>query len=285
MNILTTEQTLVSLSVIYLLTPVLVTAMIQLPKKMIASYRNECIEFLEVETEKTQPVKLFNFKSSRYKANKKELSLLFYLPFISYIMAKTRLKPRQIKKAETTLLAETIIISISITTLMEYGLSITGLCQLIFYISLVMAAFIDANSKLIPDTISLSTLWIGLLVSSNKIITIDINSAILGAFLGYTAPWIISKAVCYRAGKTDGMGYGDFKMLAMLGAWIGPMGLLNITILSSFLFLLYFGAMRAANKVTSETMIPFGPFLSIATYFICQDKLFHFSSYITSIPL
>ena len=279
MNILSNEQIIAALFGLYCITPFLVSIVKQLPKRMLAEYKNECREFLELETKKEKLDRLFSLKESRYSNNTTALPIIFFLPFVSYIAAKTKFKEKDFKY-ENILLLELTIILIGITTLMDYGLGIIGISRFLFYESLILIAFIDADTKLIPDTISLPTLWLGLLLAIIEANGISTESAIIGAFLGYSGPWIISKAVCYRADRPDGMGYGDFKMLAMLGAWLGPMGVLNTTILSSIIFLIYFAIMRLANKVTSETLIPFGPFLSIAAYCICQSPIFHFSRYL-----
>lgn len=278
-NILSGEEIAVVAAVIYGITPFLVSIVKQLPKKMIAEYKNECREFLELKSEREKVNNLLDIKESRYNKIKTPLSIFFFLPVISYFFAKTKLEEEELKY-ENILLLELAIILIGLTTFIHYGLGIIGMSRFLFYESLVMIAFIDADTKLIPDTISIPLLWLGLLLAILEANGITAENAIIGAFFGYSGPWLISKAVCYRVDRPDGMGYGDFKMLAMLGAWLGPMGTLNTTILSSIIFLIYFTAMRLANKVTSESLIPFGPFLSIAAYCVCQSPIFHFSRYL-----
>lgn len=279
MNTLSNIQIIAALAGLLCITPFLVSIVKQLPKKMLAEYKNECSEFLELKSEKEKVNSLFSFKESRYSKSTTPLSVFFFFPFVSYIFAKIKFKEKDFK-FENILLLELTVIIIGITTFMHYGLGIIGISRFLFFESLILIAFIDADTKLIPDTISIPTLWLGLLLAIVEINGVSTENAIIGAFFGYSGPWLISKVVCYRANRPDGMGYGDFKMLAMLGAWLGPMGVLNATILSSVIFLIYFTIMRLANKVTSETLIPFGPFLSIAAYCICQSQVFHFSKYL-----
>ncbi|MCP4275153.1 MAG: prepilin peptidase, partial [Gammaproteobacteria bacterium] len=128
--------------------------------------------------------------------------------------------------------------------------------------ALIALTLIDYDHKLLPDNIVLPLLWLGLLVNLQGGFT-DISSAVTGAIAGYLSLWSIFQLFRLITGK-EGMGYGDFKLLAMLGAWLGWQYLLQIILLSSLV-----GALVGISLVLilgrDRTLpIPFGPYLATA---------------------
>ena len=126
--------------------------------------------------------------------------------------------------------------------------------------ALIALALIDLDHHLLPDIIVLPLLWVGLLLSITGLLT-DPKSAILGATLGYITPWLVFQIVRLITGK-KGMGYGDFKLLAMLGAWVGWQALFQILMFATLLGL--FASIPAAirKRGADPIRIPFGPFLA-----------------------
>jgi leader peptidase (prepilin peptidase)/N-methyltransferase len=121
---------------------------------------------------------------------------------------------------------------------------------------------IDYDHKLLPDNIVLPFLWLGLFINLNGLFT-DIHSSVIGAIAGYLSLWSIFWLFKLVTGK-EGMGYGDFKLLALFGAWLGWQYLLQIVLLSSLVgaivgisLVLIFGRDRTIP-------IPFGPYLAAA---------------------
>ena len=164
MNALSLIETISCLIGLTLIAPIVSCIIRQLPRKMLAEYESECLEFLKLENTNKQKVKLLSIKDSKFKTDKK-LNILFFIPILSYVFAKTKLEPSEADKPELLLVIETLTISVGIITLMELGLTPYAICQLIFYFSLILVAFIDAETKLIPDIISLTVLWLGLILS------------------------------------------------------------------------------------------------------------------------
>lgn len=280
MDLLSSQQLVITICATYVFTPFFSIFIFQLPRRILAEYHNECIDFLELKKKKLSAVPLFSATINEKSKSNKLVRALYYAPIFSYIIAKTKLKEHTIIQPEQRLLIETITIITCITTMLEFGNTPSGLSQLAFYISLIAIAAIDARTKLIPDILSVTMLWAGLIASIQGWNEIQIQLAVWGAAAGYAGPWLISKAVCYQTNRPDGMGYGDFKMLAMLGAWLGPLNMLNTVILASFGFMFYFMVMRMANKVSRHSLIPFGPFLSIAAWAISQNNIFVFSEHL-----
>jgi leader peptidase (prepilin peptidase)/N-methyltransferase len=144
----------------------------------------------------------------------------------------------------------------------RYGLTTAMLGALLFTWAMIALAFIDLDTFYLPDSITLPLLWAGLLFNAGGTFT-DLNSAVIGAAAGYVALWAVFWAFKLATGK-EGMGYGDFKLLAAIGAWLG-WKMLPLTILASSLV----GAMVGIGlivfaKHAREKPIPFGPYLVAA---------------------
>jgi leader peptidase (prepilin peptidase)/N-methyltransferase len=128
--------------------------------------------------------------------------------------------------------------------------------------SLISLSLIDADTQLLPDSIVLPMLWLGLIINSTGLFT-DIHSALWGAVFGYLSLWTVYWVFKLVTGK-EGMGYGDFKLLAMLGAW-GGWQVLPLTILLSSLVGAVLGIIILKSRGDSNaTPLPFGPYLAIA---------------------
>ncbi len=142
-----------------------------------------------------------------------------------------------------------------------FGPNLAGLAACIFTWALICLTLIDFDHTLLPDDITLPMMWLGMVCNYFGLITSFAN-AFWGAVMGYLAFWSVSKLFRIIM-KKDGMGFGDFKMLAMLGAWLGWQMLPLIIILSSLAGAIIGGLLIAAGRDRSNP-IPFGPFLAIA---------------------
>ena len=160
-------------------------------------------------------------------------------------------------------------------TAYKFGFSINALAASTFVLALLSLTFIDLDTQLLPDDITLPLLWLGLLFNLYGGFT-DIQSAIIGAVAGYLILWIVYWAFKLMTGK-EGMGYGDFKMLAAIGAWFGWTMLPAVLLLSSIPgSIIGIGLILFAKK-GRNTAIPFGPCLAlggIAALF-CGTQLSH----------
>lgn len=138
---------------------------------------------------------------------------------------------------------------------------------------LIAASGIDARTQLLPDQLTLPLLWIGLLISLIPVF-VDAHSAIIGAAVGYLCLWSVFWLFKLATGK-EGMGYGDFKLLGALGAWMGAMALLPIVLLSSLIGAVVGGIVLGVRGKDRNTPIPFGPFIAAAgwVWFVFGDLL------------
>ena len=143
----------------------------------------------------------------------------------------------------------------------NFGLTTTSLACCILTWSLVCLSLIDYDTQLLPDNITMPLLWLGLIVNAFDIVA-HFEYAFWGAIAGYLSLWSVNTLFRLVRGY-DGMGYGDFKLLAVLGAWMGWQALPLIIILSSLAGAVIGGALIAFGRDKSKP-IPFGPYLAIA---------------------
>lgn len=142
------------------------------------------------------------------------------------------------------------------------------LAMLVFTWLLITMSVIDIDHKILPDTLTLGLLWLGLLLNTQGMFT-DLQSAVLGAALGYGLLWGFFWVFKLLTGK-DGMGYGDFKLLAALGAWFGFQSLLTIIIMSSVVGAVVGIAGVIALGRDRQLPIPFGPYLAMAGWIVAM---------------
>ncbi len=142
----------------------------------------------------------------------------------------------------------------------RYGATAAGAGALILTFFLVALAFIDLDTQLLPDDMTLPLLWIGLAFNLGGTF-VPIADAVIGAMAGYGILWAVYWAFKLATGK-EGMGYGDFKLLAALGAWFGWQALPSIILLASVVGATVGIAMIVFARHQREVPIPFGPYLA-----------------------
>ncbi len=143
-----------------------------------------------------------------------------------------------------------------------FGPSLQMMGALVFVWAMVALTFIDLDTQLLPDSITLPLLWAGLLLNLNGGFT-DLSSAVTGAMTGYLVLWAVYWAFKLATGK-EGMGYGDFKLLAAIGAFLGWQMLPAVILLSSVVGALVGIALIALRSHGRDVPIPFGPYLAAA---------------------
>ena len=151
---------------------------------------------------------------------------------------------------------------LTVMVVYQFGLTATTALALLFSWSLLALTGIDFNEQLLPDGITLPLLWLGLLVNVNGLFT-SLDSAVIGAAAGYLSLWTVFWLFKLVTGK-EGMGHGDFKLLAALGAWLGWQQLLLIVLLSSLVGAVVGLLMVILLGRDKQIPIPFGPYLAAA---------------------
>lgn len=184
------------------------------------------------------------------------------IPLISFLALRGRCAFCKTRISWRYPLIEALTLLITIIVVQKYGISIYSLGVVLLSWVMIVQSGIDVDHQFIPDVLSYSMLWLGLLLSAFNISSLTPLASILGATVGYLALWIIAKAF-YLLRKKQGMGHGDFKLLAMIGAWTGPSLLPFVLIIACFSSLLISAALLLRKKMNASTPIPFGPFLVV----------------------
>ena len=190
------------------------------------------------------------------------IGVLENLPILSYLVQRGRCRHCSGPISIRYPLIESLCALLSGFTAWHFGFGLAGVAALIFLWALLALCFIDLDTQLLPDSITLPLLWGGLLLNLSGTFT-DISSAVVGAAAGYLTLWSVYWLFKLTTGK-EGMGYGDFKLLAAIGAWLGWQ-ILPLTILLSSVGGAVVGiALIVFRRHGRETPIPFGPYLAAA---------------------
>ncbi|MES2950616.1 MAG: A24 family peptidase [Pseudomonadota bacterium] len=147
----------------------------------------------------------------------------------------------------------------------RWGASVPGLLWCTFSATLLALALIDWDTTLLPDDLTLPLLWLGLIAAAMQWTPISLNAALWGAVAGYLSLWSVYWAFKLITGK-EGMGYGDFKLYAALGAWFGWQALIPIILLASVIGAIVGIAMKFTTGLREGGYVPFGPFLAGAGF-------------------
>ena len=151
----------------------------------------------------------------------------------------------------------------STIVILSFGFTWFGAFACIFTWMLVALTFIDYDTTLLPDQITYPLLWLGLLVNGFFNGLVGLEDAVIGAIAGYLCLWSIYWAFKLITGK-EGMGYGDFKLLGALGAWLGWQALPSVILISASVGLIYALTRIFTARQSASEPVPFGPFLAIA---------------------
>ena len=233
----------------------------RLPKMLERQWRDELAELNGQETA-TAPRYNLMLPRSQCPGCGHQISALENVPVVSYLAlrgkcaaCKTRISPRYP-------LVEALTGALSGFIAWRYGFSWHTLAALFFVWSMIALAFIDLDTFYLPDDITLPLVWAGLLVNMGGVF-VDLQSAVIGAVAGYLALWAVFWSYKLATGK-DGMGYGDFKLLAAIGAWLGWKVLPVVILLSSFVGAIVGISLIVFARHGRNVPIPFGPYLVLA---------------------
>ncbi|ODN65942.1 MULTISPECIES: prepilin peptidase [Methylophaga] len=244
----------------------------RLPMMMQREWAQQCQDLIGDTSPETEPLTLSKPRS-RCPHCGHAITALENIPVISYLVLKGRCKQCKAPISKRYPLIElfTAILSAVVAWYFGFGAAVCGALLLTW--ALVALTFIDADHQLLPDSITLPLLWLGLLFNLFEVYT-DINSAVIGAIAGYLALWLVYHAFRLVTGK-EGMGYGDFKLLAALGAWMGWQALPMIILLSSLVGALVGISLILLKQQHRDNPIPFGPYLAAAGWLalVCGESL------------
>lgn len=189
-----------------------------------------------------------------------QITALENIPVVSYLALRGRCSQCKTTISPRYAIVELLTGVLSAWLVWRFGAGVTGLAVLLFAYLLIAMTFIDADTQLLPDDLTLPLLWIGLLVNLNATF-VPLGDAVIGAVAGYLCLWTIFWLFKLVTGK-DGMGYGDFKLLAALGAWLGWKMLPIILLMSSLVGAVVGIGLIVLAKRGRNVPMPFGPYLA-----------------------
>lgn len=209
--------------------------------------------------------KVFNLSVPRSRCPHCQHKIRFYenIPIISWLFLKGKCSKCQQKISARYPLVELLTGLLSLAVASQYGANLQTLALLIFLWSLISLSLIDFDTKLLPDDITLPIMWLGLVISFFDFSLVSTSNALIGAIAGYLSLWTVFQLFKLVTGK-EGMGYGDFKLFALLGAWLGWEMLPAIIMLASLAGAIIGISLQLFLKKDRSIPIPFGPYLSIA---------------------
>ncbi len=235
----------------------------RLPKMMESEWRSQCLTLLEPETEQKAATP-FNLSSpaSRCPHCDHKIRPWENIPLISYLLLRGKCRSCQNPISIRYPIIELLCALMTAVVAWHFGAGWQALAAMIFSWSLIALTMIDFDHQLLPDNITLPLLWLGLLISLAGVF-VDSHASLIGAAAGYLVLWSVYWLFKLLTGK-EGMGYGDFKLLAVLGAWMGWQLLPVIILLSSIVGAVVGITLILARGRDRNIPIPFGPYLAAA---------------------
>jgi leader peptidase (prepilin peptidase)/N-methyltransferase len=233
----------------------------RLPKMMDNDWRCQCAELRGDTAPENEPLSL-SVPRSRCPGCGHAISALENIPLISWLALRGKCSACQAPISPRYPIVEALTGILSALAATHFGFGWPAAGAIVLTWCLIALTFIDYDSQLLPDSITLPLLWLGLLFNLFGTFT-DLQSAVIGAMAGYLSLWLVYWGFKLATGK-EGMGYGDFKLLAALGAWLGWQILPLTILLSSLVGALVGIALIALAKHGRNVPIPFGPYLATA---------------------
>ena len=238
---------------------------LRLPIMMERQWKLECLEALHPDKVPENPMTYnlitpgSNCLECGYKIRPWE-----NIPVLSYLFLKGRCSHCQTRISPRYPLIEILGAVLAVMVGLTFGATLQTLFACLLVWSLLTLTMIDVDTQLLPDSITQPLLWLGLLVNAQHIF-VSLNDAVIGAAAGYLSLWCVYQLFKLLTGK-EGMGYGDFKLLAALGAWLGWQMLPMILLLSSLVGTIAGISLMFLKRHDKGIPIPFGPYLAMAGF-------------------
>ncbi len=241
----------------------------RLPKMMERDWKAQIDEYLQHDAVSSAPLAVvpagkYNLVVPRSACPScgHQITAIENIPIISYLAIRGKCRGCKAPISARYPLVEALTGIVSGFLAWRFGFGLPAVAAILFAWAMISLTFIDFDTQLLPDDITLPLLWLGLLLNMFNTFT-DLQSAVIGAVLGYLALWSVYWAFKLITGK-EGMGYGDFKLLAAIGAWLGWAMLPLVIMLSAGVGAVVGISLMLFTKHGRDTPIPFGPYLAAA---------------------
>ena len=252
---------------------------LRLPRMMEQTWQQECRETLGLSPDPQEKLSLMS-PPSRCNGCGARIKPWQNIPIVSWLLLRGRCAQCKTSISVQYPLVEAATAAMFAVCASKFGWAISLPAALVFTAALITLTVIDLRTQLLPDAITLPLMWLGLALSFGPVF-IDMPSALAGAIAGYLTLWLVFQLFRLVTGK-EGMGYGDFKLLAALGAWLGWQSLPMIILLSSIVGATVGIGLIVLRRQGKEIPIAFGPYLAAAGWIalIWGDSIM--SSYLAS---
>jgi len=238
----------------------------RLPKILDRQWRQQCAELNGKPAEQAETFNLITPRSS-CPSCKTPIKPWHNIPVLSWLFLRARCANCNARISPRYPFVEALTAILSAIVAWKFGFAWTTVAALVLTWFLIALTFIDIDHHLLPDTLTLPLLWLGIAIhlypGIAPIASVDLRASILGAIGGYLSLWTVYHLFRLATGK-EGMGYGDFKLLAALGAWLGWKMLLPIILMAAAVGAVVGIAVLTLRGQSRTTPIPFGPFLAAA---------------------
>jgi leader peptidase (prepilin peptidase)/N-methyltransferase len=252
----------------------------RLPKMMEREWRAECADFLAGDSPAAEPAApppaepAYNLVTPRSACPKcgRPIGALENIPLVSWLVLKGRCAGCRARISARYPIVELATGLVSALVAWHFGWGWEACLALPITWSLIAMTGIDLDTQMLPDSLTLPLLWAGLLAAAflgrgAAPFPVDLKSAVLGAAFGYLSFWSIYQGYRLATGKI-GMGHGDFKLLAALGAWLGWQMLLPVILFSAGTGAVIGIALIVVRRHERDVPLPFGPFIATAGWLV-----------------
>ena len=245
----------------------------RLPRMMEAAWRKECVEFLEVAPSRPPAGFDLLYPPSACPACGHRISFLENIPILSYVTLGGRCLACHWKIPVRYPIVEICGALVAGVAAMHFGIAAAAAGACVFGLGLLALSAIDLETRLLPDSITIPLLWLGLAFNLFDTFA-TLRDSVIGAMAGYGVLWMVYHAFKFVTGR-NGMGYGDFKLLALIGAWLGWQALPGVLLLGSLVGAIAGATLVLRKRASRDTPLPFGPYLAAAGLFMlyCDDVL------------
>ena len=234
----------------------------RLPKMM---ERRWAADYAEMSGQEVAPLEAFNLVVPRSRCPDCGHQIGWYenIPVLSYLFLRGKCSQCSKPISARYPLVELVTGGLFAWCVWNWGLTPTAGAWCLFTAALVTLTLIDWDTTLLPDDITLPLLWGGLIASVLGWTGVELTSSVWGAVAGYLSLWLVYWGFKLATGK-EGMGYGDFKLFAALGAWFGWQALVPIVLMASVIGAIVGIGMKLRSSLREGGVVPFGPFLAMA---------------------
>ena len=235
---------------------------LRIPPRLEWTWKRDAREILELPEVYDPPPPGIVVERSHCPQCKRQLSWYENIPVFSWLALRGRCRSCKTPISIQYPLVELLTMLLMVACVWRFGFGWQGFGAMVFTTFLIALSGIDLRTQLLPDQLTLPLMWLGLIASADNLY-FGAKPALLGAVAGYLSLWSVWWLFKQITGK-EGMGHGDFKLLAAIGAWVGLSGVLPTILLSSLVGAILGSIWLAMKGRDRATPIPFGPYLAVA---------------------